>query len=65
MFLQVVSEYRKRAVDFILEALNQPSYLEDLTALTTLMDLENSFKLDLDDLDEDLDDLDEELDNNV
>ena len=56
MFLQVVSEYRKRGMDFILEALNQPSYLEDLTGLTTLMDLANSFNLDLEDSDGDFDD---------
>ncbi|GLJ48709.1 hypothetical protein SUGI_1027260 [Cryptomeria japonica] len=52
----VVSEYRKRGMDFILEALNQPSYLEDLTGLTTLMDLANNFNLDLEDSDDDLDD---------
>ncbi|GLJ38595.1 hypothetical protein SUGI_0786970 [Cryptomeria japonica] len=53
---RVVSEYRKTGMDFILKALNQPSYLEDLTGLTILMELANSFNLDLEGSDEDLDD---------
>ncbi|KAH9309940.1 hypothetical protein KI387_037851 [Taxus chinensis] len=52
---RVVSEYRERGVDFVLQAINQPSYLEDLTGLTTLMDLADSFNLDLEDTDEDQD----------
>lgn len=34
---KVVSEYRKRGLDFILQAINHPTYLEDLTGLTELM----------------------------
>ncbi|KAK9088840.1 hypothetical protein Scep_027922 [Stephania cephalantha] len=44
----VVSEYRKRGVDFILQAINHPTYLEDLTGLTELMKSANSFELDWD-----------------
>ncbi|KAF5729165.1 ubiquitin-like modifier-activating enzyme atg7-like [Tripterygium wilfordii] len=45
----VVSEYRKRGTDFLLQAINHPTYLEDLTGLTELMKSANSFKLDWDD----------------
>jgi len=44
----VVSEYRKRGMDFILQAINHPTYLEDLTGLTELMKSANSFELDWD-----------------
>ncbi|KAK6124304.1 hypothetical protein DH2020_041961 [Rehmannia glutinosa] len=44
----VVSEYRKRGLDFILEAINHPTYLEDLTGLTELMKSAGSFELDWD-----------------
>lgn len=45
---QVVSEYRVRGLDFILQAINHPTYLEDLTGLTELMKSASSFKLDWD-----------------
>ncbi|KAF3452098.1 hypothetical protein FNV43_RR08195 [Rhamnella rubrinervis] len=45
----VVSEYRARGRDFILQAINHPTYLEDLTGLTELMKSASSFKLDWDD----------------
>ncbi|XP_008791400.1 ubiquitin-like modifier-activating enzyme atg7 [Phoenix dactylifera] len=44
----VVSEYRRRGMEFILQAINHPSYLEDLTGLTELMKSASSFKLDWD-----------------
>ncbi|KAB5534108.1 hypothetical protein DKX38_017194 [Salix brachista] len=30
----VVSEYQKRGIEFLLQAINHPTYLEDLTGLT-------------------------------
>ncbi|MBA0565560.1 hypothetical protein Golob_010428 [Gossypium lobatum] len=45
----VVSEYRKRGMQFILQAINHPTYLEDVTGLTELMRSANSFHLDWDD----------------
>ncbi|KAE8728360.1 ThiF family protein isoform 3 [Hibiscus syriacus] len=45
----VVSEYRKRGMEFILQAINHPTYLEDVTGLTELMRSANAFKLDWDD----------------
>lgn len=44
----VVSEYRERGLDFVLQAINHPTYLEDLTGLTELMKSANSFELDWD-----------------
>ncbi|GFZ07103.1 ThiF family protein [Actinidia rufa] len=44
----VVSEYRERGMDFVLQAINHPTYLEDLTGLTELMKSANSFQLDWD-----------------
>ncbi|KAL5576554.1 hypothetical protein UlMin_018253 [Ulmus minor] len=44
----VVSEYRKRGMEFILQAINHPTYLEDLTGLTELMKSASSFNLDWD-----------------
>ncbi|KAL8468229.1 hypothetical protein ACS0TY_031463 [Phlomoides rotata] len=44
----VVSEYQKRGMDFILEAINHPTYLEDITGLTELMKSAGSFELDWD-----------------
>ncbi|PQQ03315.1 ubiquitin-like modifier-activating enzyme atg7 [Prunus yedoensis var. nudiflora] len=53
----VVSEYRKRGMEFILQAINHPTYLEDLTGLTELMKSASSFELDWDNgTDEDDDD---------
>lgn len=45
----IVSEYRARGIDFVLEAINQPTYLEDLTGLTELMNLAKHFNLDWED----------------
>lgn len=42
----VVSEYRNRGMDFILQAINHPTYLEDLTGLTELIKSTSSFQLD-------------------
>ncbi|GFY88965.1 ThiF family protein [Actinidia rufa] len=44
----VVSEYRERGMGFVLQAINHPTYLEDLTGLTELMKSANSFQLDWD-----------------
>ncbi|XP_019450840.1 PREDICTED: ubiquitin-like modifier-activating enzyme atg7 [Lupinus angustifolius] len=56
----VVSEYRNRGMEFILEAINHPTYLEDLTGLTELMKSAASFSLDWDkEIDDDDDDDDE------
>lgn len=49
---QVVSEYRRRGMEFVLQAINQPTYLEDLTGLTELMKSANSFSLDWDEDDD-------------
>ncbi|GER24493.1 ubiquitin-like modifier-activating enzyme ATG7 [Striga asiatica] len=45
----VVTEYRRKGLDFVLEAINHPTYLEDLTGLTDLMESAGSFDLDWDD----------------
>ena len=34
---QVLSEYRRRGMDFVMQVINEPTYLEDLTGLTDLM----------------------------
>ncbi|KAJ0017542.1 hypothetical protein Pint_10420 [Pistacia integerrima] len=55
----VVSEYQKRGTEFLLQAINHPTYLEDLTGLTELKRSANSFNLDWDnetDGDDDADD---------
>ncbi|GAB4827065.1 Autophagy protein 7 [Ancistrocladus abbreviatus] len=44
----VVSEYKRRGMDFILQAINYPTYLEDLTGLTELMRSANSSQVDWD-----------------
>ncbi|XP_004251096.1 ubiquitin-like modifier-activating enzyme atg7 [Solanum lycopersicum] len=44
----VVSEYRTKGMDFILQAINHPTYLEDLTGLTELMKSAGSYTLDWD-----------------
>jgi ubiquitin-like modifier-activating enzyme ATG7 len=44
----VVSEYRNRGMEFILEAINHPTYLEDVTGLTELMKSATKFSLDWD-----------------
>ncbi|KAK8923456.1 Ubiquitin-like modifier-activating enzyme atg7 [Platanthera zijinensis] len=49
----VVSEYRRKGMEFVLRAITQPAYLEDLTGLTELLISANSFSLDWD---EDADD---------
>ena len=53
---QIVSEFQKNGMDFILKAINLPTYLEDLTGLTELKKSANSFEVDWDiedDIDED------------
>ncbi|KAF3334964.1 ubiquitin-like modifier-activating enzyme atg7 isoform X1 [Carex littledalei] len=42
----VVTEYRQRGLEFMLQAINQPTYLEDLTGLTELMNSVGSCQLD-------------------
>ncbi|KAI0492994.1 hypothetical protein KFK09_027270 [Dendrobium nobile] len=49
----VVSEFRRKGMEFVLQAINQPSYLEDLTGLTELMESVNSFRVDWDEDDSD------------
>ncbi|WOH11929.1 hypothetical protein DCAR_0831425 [Daucus carota subsp. sativus] len=50
----VVNEFHNRKMDFVLEAINHPTYLEDLTGLTELKEAANSFDLDWDnDIDDD------------
>ncbi|KAL6012098.1 hypothetical protein ACLOJK_002574 [Asimina triloba] len=46
-------EYRRRGMNFVLQAINQPSYLEDVTGLTELMKSANSFEVDWDNDDDD------------
>ena len=41
-------EYEKRGIEFVLEAINHPTYLEDLTGLTDLMKSASSFQVDWD-----------------
>ncbi|EYU28077.1 hypothetical protein ABFS82_13G097300 [Erythranthe guttata] len=45
----VVEEYEKGGLDFILEAINHPTYLEDITGLTELMKSAASFQIGWDD----------------
>ncbi|KAK1422723.1 hypothetical protein QVD17_18009 [Tagetes erecta] len=52
----VISEYRKRGLEFVLRAINHPTYLEDLTGLTELMKSANSFEVDWDNATDDEDD---------
>lgn len=44
----VVTEFYNRKMDFVLQAINHPTYLEDLTGLTELKNAANSFDLDWD-----------------
>ncbi|KAK6932667.1 THIF-type NAD/FAD binding fold [Dillenia turbinata] len=57
----VVSEYRKRGMEFIIQAINHPTYLEDLTGLTELMKSASSFSLDWDNEIDDGDDDDDAI----
>jgi ubiquitin-like modifier-activating enzyme ATG7 len=58
MCWQVVNEFRERGENFVLEVLNRPNYLEDLTGLTELLsDIQNK-DLDWDDELEPSDDAD-------
>ncbi|RDX68141.1 Ubiquitin-like modifier-activating enzyme atg7 [Mucuna pruriens] len=53
----VVSEYRNQRMEFILQAINHPTYLEDLTGLTELMKSATFLSLDWDkEIDEEDDD---------
>ncbi|CAI0557908.1 unnamed protein product [Linum tenue] len=47
--LTVVKEYRERGLEFLLQAINHPTYLADLTGLTELTKSANSFDIDWDD----------------
>lgn len=49
----VVSEYKRKGMEFVLQAITQPTYLENLTGLTELMNSANSFILDWDEDDDD------------
>lgn len=53
LVFQVVSEYREKGNSFVLEAINHPTYLEDLTGLTELKKAANSFSLDWEDDEDD------------
>jgi ubiquitin-like modifier-activating enzyme ATG7 len=44
----VVKEYRERGMEFVLEVLNRPNYLEELTGLTELLSATQSMSLDWD-----------------
>lgn len=44
----MVAEYQERGMEFIIQAINHPTYLEDLTGLTELMKSASSFNLDWD-----------------
>lgn len=55
MCFQIVSEFQKNGMDFILKAINPPTYLEDLTGLTELKKSANSFEVDWD-IEDDIDD---------
>lgn len=48
LLLQVVLEFKRRGIEFVLQAINHPTYLEDLTGLTELMESAKSFNLDWD-----------------
>ncbi|KAJ0971757.1 hypothetical protein J5N97_019716 [Dioscorea zingiberensis] len=45
----VLSEFKERGMDFVLQAINHPTYLEDLTGLTELKKSAGEFELDWDD----------------
>ncbi|XP_021766091.1 ubiquitin-like modifier-activating enzyme atg7 [Chenopodium quinoa] len=51
----IVSEFQKNGMDFILKAINHPTYLEDLTGLTELQKSANSFDVDWD-IEDEIDD---------
>lgn len=34
--IQVLSEYRRRGLDFVMQAINYPTYLKDLTGISDL-----------------------------
>ncbi|KAJ9136048.1 hypothetical protein P3X46_033162 [Hevea brasiliensis] len=56
----VITEYRKKGKEFLLPAINHPTYLEDLTGLTELMKSASSFKLDCNNETDDDDDDDDD-----
>ncbi|CAM8994838.1 unnamed protein product [Rhodiola kirilowii] len=51
----VVNEFQQRGMEFILQAINHPTYLEDLTGLTELMKSASEFNLDWDNDDDEAD----------
>jgi hypothetical protein len=51
---QVLSEYRRRGMDFVMQVINEPTYLEDLTGLTELMKSASCSQVEwVDEIDED------------
>ena len=50
---QVLSEYRSRGLDFVMQVINEPTYLEDLTGLTELMKSANYSRVEWVDDDDD------------
>ncbi|CAH9100522.1 unnamed protein product [Cuscuta epithymum] len=52
---KVVSEFEKQGMNFVLEAINHPTYLEDVTGLTELIKSAGSFELDWENETEDID----------
>lgn len=50
----VLSEYRSRGMDFVMQVINEPTYLEDLTGLTELMKSADYSRVEwVDDVDDD------------
>ncbi|CAM0881703.1 unnamed protein product [Alopecurus aequalis] len=50
----VLSEYRSRGLDFVMQVINEPTYLEDLTGLTELMKSADYSRVEwVDDVDDD------------
>ncbi|KAG6554409.1 hypothetical protein Mapa_004326 [Marchantia paleacea] len=50
----VVEEFRERGMEFVLEVLNRPNYLEDLTGLTEMLAATQGLTLDWDDEDDEM-----------
>ncbi|OAE31696.1 hypothetical protein AXG93_3384s1700 [Marchantia polymorpha subsp. ruderalis] len=50
----VVDEFKKRGMEFVLEVLNRPNYLEDLTGLTEMLAATQGLTLDWDDEDDEM-----------
>lgn len=50
----MVDEFKKRGMEFVLEVLNRPNYLEDLTGLTEMLAATQGLTLDWDDEDDEM-----------